>query len=224
MLKYIRVGNIRVYLDRKMTYVHDTGLEMVKLKMIGENRAGDPVYEDEHLVSKRSWAPIISVMQMEDSEGYGYPLKAIGRYTSLGSTTSPMMLWSLLGAIMGCGDLWRAIDSKEGPFREDGWEGHVLTHLQFAYLKHEEIHTPAGTPFKKRGNTSTIMMLKRIAPFLPNDLRPLGDGTRLTRRRFHKFGLSYWESLFPRVTFPSVLVGDSTGDLLFEEGYADTLC
>ena len=112
---YVGLENSMILLN---CVAHDTNIEMVKHKRMGENRAGDPVYEDEHLVSKRSWAPVISVMQMEDSEGYGYPLKAIGSYASLGSTTSPMMLGSLLRVIMGCSDLWRAIDSKESPFHK----------------------------------------------------------------------------------------------------------
>ena len=99
---YVGLENSMILLN---FVAHDTDIKMVKHKRMGENRAGDPLYEDQHLVSKRSWAPIITVMQMEDSEGYGYPLKAIGSYASLGLTTLPMMLWSLLGAIMGCSDL-----------------------------------------------------------------------------------------------------------------------
>jgi len=66
---------------------------------------------------------------MEDSSGFGYPLAPIGKYKCLKQDEPSMMLWALIGAIVGCKDLYQAITKKNNSFDKDGWEGHALTQL-----------------------------------------------------------------------------------------------
>jgi hypothetical protein len=53
---------------------------------------------------------------MEDSNGYGYPFIPVEYYKSTGKGEPAMMLWALIGAIMGCKDLYEAITEKRLPF------------------------------------------------------------------------------------------------------------
>ncbi len=56
-----------------------------------------------------SWLPTINAIQMEDSNGCGYPFTPVENYKSNGKGEPAMMLWPLIGAIMGCKDLYEAI-------------------------------------------------------------------------------------------------------------------
>jgi hypothetical protein len=51
------------------------------------------------------WLPTISYVQMEDSSGYGYPLSPVGKYNSNNQADPLMILWLLIGAIVGSKDL-----------------------------------------------------------------------------------------------------------------------
>ena len=81
---------------------HNSSVKVVKHKKIGENSEGKAKYKDEYIEYKRLWALIINIMQTEDIKGSGYPLKVIGRYINLGSSRSPMLLWFLVGVVLGC--------------------------------------------------------------------------------------------------------------------------
>ena len=83
-----------------------------------------------------------------------------------------MMLWLLAGMITGCKELWQAIDRRNGPFDERGWDGYFLTHLTQRYMNHITNTTPKGrTPFKKHGTSTTGAMLTKLQRFLPQRLK-----------------------------------------------------
>jgi hypothetical protein len=44
----------------------------------------------------------INAIQMEDSNGYGYPFTPVENDKRTGKREPAMMLWALIGAIMGC--------------------------------------------------------------------------------------------------------------------------
>jgi len=53
---------------------------------------------------------------VEDSNGYGYPFTPVENYKSTAKGEPAMMLWVLIGAIMGCKDLYEAIAEMRLPF------------------------------------------------------------------------------------------------------------
>ncbi len=60
---------------------------------------------------------------MEDSNGYSYPFTPVENYKSTGKGEPAMMLWALIGAIMGCKDLYQTITEKG--YRFDTMDGRV---------------------------------------------------------------------------------------------------
>jgi hypothetical protein len=71
-----------------------------------------------------SWLPTINAIQVEDSNGHGYPFTPVESYKSTGKGEPAMMLWVLIGAIMGCKDLYKAIAEKRD-YRFDMMDGRV---------------------------------------------------------------------------------------------------
>jgi hypothetical protein len=101
---------------------------------------------------------------MEDSNGYGYPFTPVENYKSTGKGEPAMMLWALIGAIMGCKNLYEAIAEKRLPFQYNGWEGHLLTHLCLKYAKYADVKvkSSSGSPFKAYENNTVQDILDRI--------------------------------------------------------------
>jgi hypothetical protein len=146
---------------------------------------------------------------MEDSFEYGYPMKAIDRYHNVTPHMTSMMTWATAGLIIGSKDLWSAIDRKIGAFRFSGWEGHMLTHLTSRYMTHLDISRERSlSPFlESRRNVSGISIIKRIEPFMPDNMRPIGDIQEEDDRcLLHLFSIEYWMKLFPTESYPSILV------------------
>jgi hypothetical protein len=79
----------------------------------------------------------MSYVQLEDSSGYGYLLAPVGKYKLNNKVDPSMMLWAVIGANVGCKDLYEAITKKILPFRNDGWEEHALTHVCKKYARHD---------------------------------------------------------------------------------------
>ncbi len=73
-------------------------------------------YWEEVTTCRCSWLPTINAIQVEDSNGHGYPFTPVEIYKSTGKGEPAMMLWVLIGAIMGCKDLYEAIAEKRLPF------------------------------------------------------------------------------------------------------------
>ncbi len=86
-----------------------------------------------------SWLPTINAIQMEDSNGYGYPFTPVENCKSTGKGEPAMTLWALIGAIMGCKDLYETIAEKRLLVRYNGWEGHLLTHFCLKYAKYADV-------------------------------------------------------------------------------------
>ena len=146
---------------------------------------------------------------MDDSFEYGYPMKAIDRYHNGTPHMTSMMTWATTGLIIGSKDLWSAIDRKIGAFRFSGWEGHMLTHLTSRYMTHLDISRERSlSPFlESRRNVSGISIIKRIEPFMPDNMRASRDIQQEDDRcLLHLFSIEYWMKLFPVESYPSILV------------------
>ena len=97
--------------------------------------------------AKKSWLPMINYVQIEDLTRYGYPMKAIEDYTSRVEQQPTMMLWSLIGCMVSCKELWRVVDQQPENFNDYWWDAYVLTHITWKYLKHAQLANPkAKTP------------------------------------------------------------------------------
>ena len=111
--------------------------------------------------AKTSWLPMINYVQIEDLTRYGYPMKAIEDYTSRVEQQPTMMLWSLIGCMVSCKELWRVVDQQPENFNDYWWDAYVLTHITWKYLKHAQLANPkAKTPFKKRNLNNSVHVEK----------------------------------------------------------------
>ena len=81
-----------------------------------------------------------------------------------------MMLWALIGAIVGCKELYQAITKKKNSFDKDGWEGHALTHVCGKYARHADMKCPRGTPFSVSNSRTVESMLKHVKNAMPTEL------------------------------------------------------
>ena len=185
---------------------------------------GKDAISDQNLTTtfECSWLPTISYVQMEDSSGFGYPLAPIGKYKCLKQDEPSMMLWALIGAIVGCKDLYQAITKKKNSFDKDGWEGHALTHVCGKYARYADMKCPRGTPFSVSNSRTVESMLKHVKNAMPTELvdshsMALFDGGA----DFFKFNISYWEKLFNSDDHPSICIvpnlEEATEDMLKEK-------
>jgi hypothetical protein len=148
---------------------------------------------------------------MEDSNGYGYPFSPVENYKSTGKGEPAMMLWALIGATMGCKDLYEAIAEKRLPFGYSGWEDHLFTHLCLKYAKYAElkVKSSSGSPFKAYENNTVQNILDRITKFMPQDMvqfeeSPFEGSPLIDRNLFYKFNIAYWKKLFQVADYPSI--------------------
>ncbi len=163
-------------------------------------------YREEVTTCRCSWLPTINAIQVEDSNGHGYPFTPVENYKSTGKGEPAMMLWVLMGAIMGCKDLYEAIAEKRLPFRYDGWEGHFLTHLCLKYAKYADVNvkSSSGSPFKASQNNSVQSLLDRIKKFMPQDMLEFEGSSFEDRNLFFRFNIAYWRELFQVADYPSI--------------------
>ena len=90
---------------------------------------------------------------------------------------------------MGCKDLYEAIAEKRLPFRYDGWESHLLTHLCLKYAKYADVNvkSSSGSPFKAIQNNTVQDLLDRIKKFIPQDMVEFEGSSFKDRNLFFKF-------------------------------------
>ena len=170
------------------------------------------VMHDVVVTCPRQWSHIINYVQMEDKYGYGYPLKPIERYYCITPRMPSMMTWSLLGILLGCKELWHAVDRKVGPFSHTGWEGHFLAHATRKYLKHlPKIPPGKKNPFIARHNETIANLVSKLERFMPVDMHRYRGGST-HRALFHRFTLQFWKALFPVCNHPNVLIKDLNVD------------
>ncbi len=194
------------------------GCEEDRILAVIQRRRHRHTYEEQRML-RRSWASNINYIQMEDVHGYGYPFKPIERYYTTSRGRPSMMLWALSGAMLGCKELWQAIDQKHGAFRFNGWEGHMLAHLSSKYLKHvDSFGAGRMSPFST--STSGAQMMGVIEPFMPRAMSTYRGNASQNRSKFFKFSTGYWQAMFPREVFPTVMIHLSIDDVE-EESAAD---
>ncbi len=118
---------------------------------------------------------------------------------------------------MGCKDLYEAIAEKRLPFRYDGWEGHLLTHLCLKYAKYADVNvkSSSGSPFKASKNNTVQGILDRIKKFMPQDMVEFEGSSFEDRNLFFKFNIAYWRELFQVADYPSI-------DIVSNIEYADS--
>ncbi len=107
---------------------------------------------------------------------------------------------------MGCKDLYEAIAEKRLPFRYDGWECHLLTHLCLKYAKYADVNVKScsGSPFKASTNNTVQDILDRIKKFMPQDMVEFEGSSFEDRNLFFKFNIAYWRELFQVAAYPFI--------------------
>ena len=197
--------------DAMKMQLYATEYNHVQVRKMDTTCAG--VLHEVVVACPRQWSHIINYVQMEDMHGYGYPMKPIERYHFVKPRLPSMMTWSLLGILLGCKELWHAVDSKVGPFCHTGWEGHFLAHATRKYLKHlPKISPGKKNPFIAKHNETIANLVSKLERFMPVEMRQYMDGCTSNRALFHRFSLDFWKALFPVCNHPHILVRDMDVD------------
>jgi hypothetical protein len=213
-------GSVSKYTEH-FTYVPIRDAMLLQLHSLRDMKA-DVIIENINTTFERSWLPTISYIQTEDSSGYGYPLAPVGKYKCLKQEEPSMMLWALIGAIVGCKDLYEAITKKKIGFEKDGWEGHALTHMCGKYARYADMKCPPGTPFSVSNSRTVESMLMYVKKVMPTELVDSHITTRFDGAAdYFKFNIRYWEKLFKSGDHPSICVvpnlDKATADMLKEK-------
>jgi hypothetical protein len=198
-------GSVSKYTEHS-TYVPIKDAMLLQLHSSRDMKA-NVIIENITTMFECLWLPTLSFVQTEDSSGFGDPLAPMGKYKCLKLEESSMMLWALIGAIVGCKDLYEAITKKKNSFRKDGWEGHALTHVCGKYARYADMKCPRGTPFSVSNSRTVESMLKHVKKFMPTELVDSHSMTRFDGGAdFFKFNISYWEELFKPDDHPSICI------------------
>lgn len=188
------------------------------IHVVARRRNRDTNQMEERLIFvKPSWSPLINIMQKEDRSGYGYPFQPVSSYTKQKAGSPTMMLWSVAGAIIGCKELWFAMTQRNGPYRYDGWDGHMLSHLQSRYMRHDNVASPRGSPFLQSKDKAAKNMLELLDTYTPEDMTEYTGSYTSNPHLFYKFGVNFWRRLFPPDEFPLISIRSSTDFSLFSE-------
>ena len=157
---------------------------------------------------RRSWSIIINLLQTEDSNGYGSQFRPIPKFKT--NSKPSLLTWSLFAILSSCKELWYTINSKNGLFYSNGWEGWVLTAIQHMCFQYDTISLDPRSPFKKTKNLSTIV--SKVNAFLSNDLN---NNDRDDPASFYKFDVKCFENLFQEDEYTSsISILSSTEDAL----------
>ncbi len=95
---------------------------------------------------------------------------------------------------------------KRLPFRYDGWEGRLLTHLCLKYTKYADVKvkSSSGSPFKVYENNTVQDILSRIKKFMPQVMVQFEGSPFIDRNLFYKFNIAYWRKLFQVADYSSI--------------------
>ena len=94
-------------------------------------------------------------MQTQDYNGFGTQFMPIPMFKTNDNPSAPT--WILFSLISGSKELWQVINTKESHFRWTGWEGWVLTAIQYYCFKNNTITIDKNSPFKKPTAMSDIV-------------------------------------------------------------------
>ena len=152
----------------------------------------------------RSWCPTINNIQMNDLEGFGFPIKAVLPYATRGENSS-MMLWLLAGIISACNHIHYAVDQKATPHAFDNFSGHILAHIDSQYMLHRDSGRIGKSPFGGKISATKLRKLLERRYTEPEDLS--------SPESFYKFHIDYLKNLLPQTDYPTIgIVGDNADE------------
>ena len=195
---------------------HSSDSSKIRAVIKKRDTPGGPLGEKEVFLL-RSWCPMIYNMQVNDPDGWGWPIKGILPYLGR-NDNSTMMLWSLCSMISACNTLHYAIDQKLSPHRFDGWTAHFLAHINKVYMKHNESKCPGKSPFIGSASMSKLRVL--VEKFMPEDMLKYCGSSDGNPEYFYKLSLDYFKALFPECDFPTVSFHAMINDFI-ETGSAE---
>ena len=176
------------------------------------------VPEDELAFIERSWSPVIYNCQEEDYDKYGCPIKAIRSYYETNSRGAHMIMYAIVGMMSSCSELHYMVDQKLGVHSYKNWTGHILSHIDYEYMKHSDNEPVKKSPF--RGKRDIQDLLNILENELVNDSTSMDANTVLgdvCKEKYFKFGMQYFRSLFPSEEFPKLVIASSLNELLSSE-------
>jgi hypothetical protein len=188
---------------------HASDTSKVKALIPGRKVRNSATTPDQEVYIARSWDPIIYNNMCEDGENYGSPIKAIRPYQYSDDTGRQvgMMLWTLVGMVSGCSDLHYAIDQKATPHHHSELSGHLLTHISSEYMKHRTNNSPKISPFSAQNSLTSVK--EAMLHLMPSAMKNFRGTRSDSLSRFYRFGITYFQKIFPRGDYPSLSVHTS---------------
>ena len=98
------------------------------------------------LDARRFWKYRINLLQTQDYNRFGTQFMPIPMFKTNDNPSAPT--WIIFSLISGSKELWQVINTKESPFRLTGWEGWVLTAIQYYCFKNNTITIDKNSSFK----------------------------------------------------------------------------
>ena len=187
-------------------------IEAVILKKKNEKDPHDKVYVESNILCGRNWDPILGNLQVEDTENYGWPFKAIKPYSTDISFDNAVMLWCLTGMVTGCAELHYAIDRKSRPHHCHGWTGNLLTHISCEYMKHRDARRPPENPFV--GSEALGHVKSDLTRLMPSGMSTYDGKSSDDPSLFFRLNEDYFRSIFPSDDFQNVSVHDSVDTII----------
>jgi len=146
------------------------------------------------------WAPKISLVQMEDNNGYGIQPHPVPQFNV--KHTASVTTWMLSALLVGSKEMWDIVHTKPTPFHVWGWEGWLLTYLDadFPYVSKR---ADPKSPFKK----AQISAVKGIVTKIDDFKRRHSSQPIISRK-------DEFERLFPPSDYPTLSIYDEYTDAM----------
>ncbi|KAL7532004.1 hypothetical protein ACHAXR_004368 [Thalassiosira sp. AJA248-18] len=145
----------------------------------------------------RTWCAIIYNMQVEDHEGYGWPIAAIEPMilNTKDRQRSHMLTWITVGMVSSCKELYHMLDQRVGGHESNKMSGHLLTYIHHTYMKHCNTISEKNSPFK--AGMSCKELCSVVHGSLPLEMvSDPGMYSSETAEDFFMFGAKFMKSLF----------------------------
>ena len=155
--------------------------------------------------ARRSWQRVINTLHTEDRHGFGTQFRAI----PIIKTAASMMTWTLCSIISSVKELWKVLDTPNGPWRYDGWPGWMMTFIQSQVFSFDSVRRDNRSPFKKIKSFKQIVgKVNKFAPVICHE-----DDDIYRTQETYKMSADFIRKLFCPATYPSISVFESVLDI-----------
>ena len=147
--KYTQGSTYVSFRDMIDLYLYETS-DKKDIRIIDD----DPDTRSQEVFVRRTWQPIINMLQTEDEYGYGTHFRPVPQFNT--NNVPSAFTWVLFSLISSSKELWRLIDQKPNPYRWSSWEGWLLSSVQYFCFQNYPILRDKRNSIKKLTKMSEI--------------------------------------------------------------------